>query len=60
VTGKKTSKRGLAAMDPAKRRKICSMGGKAAQSKTPANRFTSETGRVAALKGGKGRRPQRP
>lgn len=47
------AKRGFASMDPDKRRKICSKGGKMAQAKsTTIHKFTSETGRLAGLKGG--------
>lgn len=49
-----TSKpRGLAAMDPERRREIASKGGKATQAKGTGNRFTSESAKAAGAKGGK-------
>jgi len=45
--------RGLAAMDPERRREIASKGGKATQAKGTGNRFTTETAREAGIKGGR-------
>jgi len=45
--------RGFAAMSPAKRRKIQSMGGKAAHAKGVAHKWTKEEARAAGSKGGK-------
>ncbi len=46
------SKRGFAAMDPAKQREIASKGGKAAHAKGTAHEFTPDEARVAGRKGG--------
>ncbi len=46
------SKRGFAAMDPAKQREIASKGGKAAHQKGTAHEFSREEARVAGRKGG--------
>lgn len=45
-------KRGFAAMDPDKQRKIASQGGRAAHKQGVAHEFTSEEARVAGRKGG--------
>ena len=50
------SRRGFAAMDPAKQRAIASRGGKAAHEKGTAHEFTAEEARLAGRKGGKARR----
>ena len=47
-----TSRRGFAAMDPAKQREIASKGGKAAHQKGTAHEWTSEEAREAGRKGG--------
>lgn len=47
-----TSRRGFAAMDPAKQREIASKGGKAAHHKGTAHEFTPDEARVAGKKGG--------
>ena len=44
--------RGFASMDRVKRREIASKGGKAAQEKGTAHRWTSEEARVAGHRGG--------
>lgn len=44
--------RGFASMDPEKRRKIASMGGKAAHEKGTAHEWDSEEARRAGRKGG--------
>ncbi|HET8760779.1 MAG TPA: KGG domain-containing protein [Nitrospiria bacterium] len=46
------SRRGFAAMDPAKQRAIASRGGKAAHEKGTAHQFTAEEARLAGRKGG--------
>lgn len=46
------SKRGFAAMDPEKRREIARRGGKAAQAKGNAHRWTKEEAIAAGKKGG--------
>jgi uncharacterized protein len=46
------SKRGLATLDPAKRREIQSLGGRAAHRSGKAHKFTSEEAREAGRKGG--------
>lgn len=46
------SRRGFAAMDPAKQREIASMGGRAAHEKGTAHEFTSEEARHAGRRGG--------
>lgn len=47
------SKRGFASMDPVRRRKIQSQGGKAAFASGKGHRWTSEEARLAGQKGGK-------
>jgi len=49
-SGKK--RKGFAAMDPEKVREIASMGGKTAQERGVAHRFTAEEARAAGKKGG--------
>lgn len=49
---KPKSKRGFASMDPEKRRKICSLGGKAAHAKGTAHKWTTEEAREAGRLGG--------
>jgi len=44
--------RGFAVMDPEKRRKICSQGGKVAHAKGKAHKWTIEQAREAGRKGG--------
>ena len=46
------SRRGFAAMDPAKQRAIASRGGKAAHEKGTAHEFSSAEARLAGRKGG--------
>jgi uncharacterized protein len=46
-------KRGFATMDPEKIRELASRGGKASHECGKAYKFTSETGRIAGVKGGK-------
>ena len=46
------SKRGFAAMDPAKQREIASKGGRAAHEKGTAHEWTTEEARSAGRKGG--------
>lgn len=48
----KKQRRGFAAMDPEKRRLICSMGGKRAHELGVAHEYTSEEARAAGRKGG--------
>ena len=50
-----TSRRGFAAMDPEKQKRIASMGGKAAHKAGRAHEFSSEEARMA---GQKSRRPR--
>lgn len=45
-------RRGFASMDPEKRRKICSMGGRAAHARGTAHTWTSAEARAAGKKGG--------
>src|SRR5437879_10224180 len=45
-------RRGFAAMDPAKKREVSRRGGKAAQLKGTAHRFTKDEARAAGRKGG--------
>lgn len=45
--------RGFASMDDARRREIAAKGGRNAQAKGTAHRFTSETAREAGREGGK-------
>jgi len=47
------SRKGFAAMDPAKVREISSRGGKAAHAQGKAHQFTTEEAREAGRKGGK-------
>ena len=60
------SKRGFAAMDPAKQREIASKGGRAAHQKGTAHEWTSEEARSEGRKGGqisrggRGRLPEEP
>lgn len=56
---KPKARRGFAAMSQEKRSEIASRGGRAAQDRGTAHRFTTETGRAAGLKGGKNR-PRKP
>ncbi len=44
--------RGLAALDPERRREIAQMGGKAVQAKGTGHAFNSTTGKIAGKKGG--------
>jgi general stress protein YciG len=46
------SRRGFAAMDPAKQREIASKGGRAAHAKGTAHEFTADEARSAGRKGG--------
>jgi len=46
-------RRGFASMDPEKRRRIASMGGRAAHANGKAHEFTSEEAREAGRKGGR-------
>jgi len=48
-----TSRRGFAAMDPDRQRRIASMGGRAAHAKGSAHEFTSTEAREAGRKGGR-------
>lgn len=52
-TQDRTGKQGFASVDPEQRRKIASMGGKAAHSNGTTHRFTSEEAREAGKRGGK-------
>lgn len=52
MTVPKVPKRGFASMSPEQRRAVASRGGKAAQERGVAHRFTSATGRAAGRKGG--------
>ena len=45
--------RGFAAMDPETRRRVSSVGGKAAHAKGAAHEFTSDEARAAGSKGGR-------
>lgn len=47
------SGRGFASLTPEQRREIASMGGRAAQEKGTAHRFTSDEAKSAGAKGGK-------
>ncbi len=47
--------RGFAAMDPERRRRVSSVGGKAAHAKGTGHEFTSEEAREAGRKGGRAR-----
>lgn len=46
------SKRGFAAMDPAKQKEIASKGGRAAHAKGTAHEFSADEARAAGRKGG--------
>jgi general stress protein YciG len=48
-----SGKQGFASMDPEKRRRIASLGGKTAQAKGNSHKFTSEGAREAGRKGGR-------
>ncbi len=50
--GETTKKRGFAAMDPERVREIGSLGGKAAQERGTAHRFTRAEAQKAGRKGG--------
>jgi uncharacterized protein len=50
---KKGAARGFAALDPARQRKIASLGGKAAHASGHAHQFNSEEAREAGRKGGR-------
>jgi general stress protein YciG len=52
ATPVKKQRRGFAAMDPAKRREIAKMGGKASHAQGTGHEWTSETARIAGAKGG--------
>ena len=49
----RNARKGFASMDPARRRTICSQGGKAAHLKGTAHQWTSEEAREAGRKGGR-------
>lgn len=51
-TTKNTGRRGFASMDPTKQREIASKGGRAAQERGVAHRFTSEEAQRAGRRGG--------
>ncbi|MBI3626751.1 general stress protein [Candidatus Uhrbacteria bacterium] len=48
----RSNKRGFAAMDPDRQRRIASMGGRAAHAKGTAHEFDSRSAREAGRKGG--------
>lgn len=50
------TKRGFASMDKTRQREIAQMGGRAAQAKGTAHRFTSEEAKLAGEKGGRRKR----
>ena len=52
INAKPKSRKGFASMSPEKVREICSKGGKAAQAKGTAHRWSSEEARAAGRKGG--------
>ena len=52
VEGKTPSRRGFAAMDPARVRELARLGGKSAHRRGKAHEFTSEEARLAGRKGG--------
>ena len=52
--------RGFAAMDPERRRRISSVGGKAAHAKGTGHEFTSEEAREAGRKGARARAGRAP
>jgi general stress protein YciG len=54
-SGKGTSNRGFASMDPERQREIASEGGRAAHASGNAHEFTSEEARAAGRKGGESR-----
>lgn len=54
-SGKGTSNRGFASMDPERQREIASEGGRAAHASGNAHEFTSEEAREAGRKGGESR-----
>ncbi|MBB6099379.1 general stress protein YciG [Deinobacterium chartae] len=54
-----TGRRGFGSMDPAKRREIARLGGRAAHAGGNAHRWTSEEAREAGSKGGRRPRAQR-
>ena len=59
-TSRAKSRRGFAAMDPEKQRKIASIGGRTAHELGRAHEFTSEEARDAGRKGiGRGKRATR-
>ena len=51
--------RGFAAMDPEKRRRVSSVGGRAAHQKGTGHEFTSDEARIAGRKGGAASRERR-
>ena len=53
MAGNGKSRRGLAALDPEKRREIQSLGGRAAHRLGKAHKFTPEEAREAGKKGGR-------
>lgn len=63
MSGPERQKRGMALVDPERRRQIASMGGRAAQAKGTARRWTPEQAREAgrlgglASRGGRGKLP---
>lgn len=50
------NKKGFASMDKTRQREIAQMGGRAAQAKGTAHRFTSEEAKLAGEKGGRRKR----
>jgi general stress protein YciG len=52
--------RGFASMPPEKRRRLASMGGRAAHEKGRAHEWTTEEARTAGRKGGTAPRSERP
>lgn len=55
-SGRTTSRRGFAAMDPEKQRQIARQGGKAAHQQGVAHQWTTEEARAAGRKGGQNSR----
>jgi hypothetical protein len=53
---KRTSRRGFAAMDPERQRRIASEGGRAAHMQGVAHQWTTEEARAAGRKGGQNSR----
>lgn len=51
--------RGFSAMDPARRKEIAALGGKEAHRQGRAHEFTSETARLAGIKGAASRKAKR-